>query len=105
MASIRIGIAAAIWSVLMMAGGWSSQDQSIPTLAIADIVTKIGSEADARAVLIAVLTHAMENRSKQEFFLASQVRNEWLPASRGAEFVRLAEAEISDHLAGCGSYG
>ena len=104
MALVRIGIAVAIWSVLMMAGSWSSQDQAIPTLSIADIVTKIGSETDARAVLIAVLTHAMENRSKREFFLASQVRNEWLPAGHSTEFVRLADTELADHLAACGSY-
>jgi hypothetical protein len=104
MAFISVGIATAIWSVLMMTGSWSSQDRPIPTLSIADIVTKIGSETDARAVLIAVLAHAMENRSKREFFLASQVRNEWLPVGRATEFVRLSESEISGHLTACGSY-
>ena len=99
-----IAIATAIGSLLVTGGSWSGQSPTSPTLTIADIVTKIGSEVDARAVLITVLTHAMASGSKREFFLASQVRNEWLPPVRGVEFVRLADAEISGHLAGCGTY-
>ena len=43
-------------------------------------------------------------RSRREFFLASQIRNEWLPTVQRVEFVRLSDNDIAAHLAKCGYY-
>src|SRR5262245_57431451 len=91
----------------MSVRSWAAQNASAPSaqppLAITDMVAKIGSEADARAVLITVLSHAMA-QSRTEFFLASQMRPDWLPVVRRAEFVRLADNDVASHLASCGTY-
>jgi hypothetical protein len=103
MATARLGIAA-ICSVLMTAGNWAVQDSTAPALSIRDITAEIGSDVDAHNVLGIVLTHAMATGPRREFFLTSQMRNEWLPAIPGVEFVRLADSEVGAHLAGCGRY-
>jgi hypothetical protein len=99
----RLGVAA-ICSVLMTAGGGTGQNSTAPVLASNDITVEIGNEVDARNVVAKVLTHAMANHERREFFLASQVRNEWLPAVQGVEFVRLSDTDIAGHLSGCGLY-
>jgi hypothetical protein len=93
----------AIFCILMSVGSWASQE-STPLLTSADIIAKIGTEADAHHVFVTILTHAMANRSHREFFLASQIRSKWLPALKGVEFVRLADTEIARHLSSCGQY-
>jgi hypothetical protein len=97
------GVTIAIFCILMSVGSWASQE-STPLLTSADITAKIGTEADAHDVFVTILTHAMANRSHREFFLASQIRSEWLPALKAVEFVRLADAEIARHLSSCGHY-
>jgi hypothetical protein len=102
------GAAAAVCLMLVTARPRVGQNASTPpeqpVITISDVVAKIGSAADARAVLSTVLTHAMRNQSKKEFFLESQIRNERLPEVLGVELVRLADNEISGHLAMCGTY-
>jgi hypothetical protein len=68
-----------------------------------DIVSIIGSAADARRAISAVLTHGMAQRSR-EFFLATQISSEWLPTIPGVELVRLLDSEIATHLANCSRY-
>jgi hypothetical protein len=108
MVTTRLGIAA-ICAVFMTAGNWARQNQTVPILTTSDIVAIVGSDVDARNVIARVLTHAMANphamgSRRWEFFLASQIRNEWLPVAEGVDFVRLADTEIAGFLAGCGSY-
>jgi hypothetical protein len=76
--------------------------QATPLLTINDITTRIGTDVDARHVFATILTHAMGH--SREFVLASQIRQAWLPAIPNGEFVRLAESDIPEHLAGCGTY-
>ena len=88
----------------MSVGNGARQILPPPRLAINDIIATIGSDVDARNVIAMVLTHAMAHRGRQQFFLANQVRNEWLPLLQGVDLVRLAETEIAGYLSGCGSY-
>ena len=81
----------------------SGQVLSTPMLTSGKIASIIGSDADARGVISAVLTHAMAQRSK-EFFLATQISSEWLPTIPGVELVRLPDSETAAHLANCGLY-
>jgi hypothetical protein len=99
---MRIGVVA-ISLVLMTPGSWAGQATPDTPLRIADITRVIGSDRDARDVVAAVLTHAMLGW-RREFFLASQLREEWLPAIPGVEIVRLSETAIVDHLLNCGYY-
>ena len=103
MALTRIGVAA-ICSVLMTAGSWAGQDSTARVLTSNAIKAEIGTDADARSVVVQVLTHLMGNHERREFFLASQIRTEWLPSIPGVEFVRLADAEIVTHISACGEY-
>lgn len=100
--TMRIGVAT-ISLVLMTAGSWAGQAAPDTPLTIAAITAVIRSDRDARSVVATVLTHAMRS-SKQEFFLASQIRSEWLPVLQGVEFVRLTDTEIAGHLSACGQY-
>jgi len=88
----------------MTVGSGAGQNPADPQLAITDIIATIGSDVDARNVFAKVLTHAMANRGRRAFFLASQIRNEWLPVVQGADFLRLADTEIAEYLSACGSY-
>jgi hypothetical protein len=103
MAMTHIG-AAAICSVLIAAGSLAGQDRATPALTTEDITVAIGNEADARAVFVKVLTHAVGNHDRREFFLAGQIRSEWLPTIPGVEFIRLADTEIAAHLSKSGYY-
>ena len=103
MALTRLG-GVVICSVLMTAGHWTGQEPTAPVLAASDIIAEIGNEVGARDVVTTVLTHAMANHEHREFFLASQIRGDWLPTIRGVEFVRLADTEIAGHLSSCGRY-
>ena len=96
--------AAAICSVLMTPGSWAGQDPTARVLTSNDIKAEIGTDADARSVMSQVLTHLMVNHDRREFFLASQIRTEWLPSTPGVEFVRLADAEVVGHISACGVY-
>ena len=100
---IRIGVAA-ICSVLMTAGSWAGQDSTGRVLTSNAIQAEIGTDADARSVVALVSSHVMVNHERREFFLASQIRTEWLPSIRGVEFVRLADADIVRHISACGVY-
>ena len=82
------------------------QDVVAPPLTGAAVAAAIGRDTDARAVIAIVLGHAMQpaERSRREFFLASQIRNEWLPTVQRVEFVRLSDTDIAAHLATCGYY-
>jgi len=69
------------------------------------IVTAIGSEADARQVVKLVLDNKFEPYSGlRHYMLASQVRERWLPDRTTIQIVRLAEADVQQHLATCGRY-
>jgi len=103
MGTTRIGIAA-IWSVLITTGSWTGQDPPTRVLTSNDIKAEIGTDADARSVVAQVLTHLIFGHDRREFFLASQIRTEWLPSTPGVEVVRLANAEIVGHISGCGQY-
>jgi hypothetical protein len=104
MALTGLGIAT-ICSALMATGTWTSQTPTKPTLGINEITAEIGSDADAREVVSNVLSHAMATRGgRRVFFLARQLRSEWLPVVQGVEFVRLSDAEIAAHVLNCGSY-
>lgn len=72
----------------------------------AQIATAIGNDADARAVMSMFLKEAFppSDRPRTEFVLRSQIRDEWLPDSRGVEIVRLSQADATARLATCGSY-
>ena len=96
-------IVGAISSMLMTVGILTAQDSTARVLTSNDIEAVIGSDSDTRAVLAQVLSHLMGSE-RREFVLASQLRAEWLPSVAGAEFVRLADAEVSKHLAACGVY-
>jgi hypothetical protein len=82
----------------------SAVGQDAPLLTSGDITTKVGGDADVRAIVSLVFAHAFQDRSKTEFFLNSQIRREWLPAVPGVKFVALSDAETADHLAKCGLY-
>jgi hypothetical protein len=99
----RIGLVV-ICSVLMTARSWAGQDSTARVLTSSDIKAEIGTDVDASSVVAQVLTHLMVNHERREFFLASQIRAEWLPVVQGVEFVRLSETEIPGHLAKCGYY-
>ncbi len=100
----RISIVAVC--VLLTSSGWAGQGAPPATpLTAAQLSAEIGSEADVKAVLALVLRRALKSRAQgQQFFLASQVRSEWLPVIPGMELTRLTEAEIPRHLAACGVY-
>lgn len=100
---MRLGIAA-ICGVLVTAASWAAQDKADAPLVSTEIVAIIGSDVDSRTVISKVLTHAMAERQPREFFLASQIRTEWLPVVKGVEFVRLPNTEVRGFLSGCGSY-
>jgi hypothetical protein len=100
---LRIGVAA-ICSVLMAAGRWAGQDSTARILTSDDIKAEIGTDMDVRSVVAQVLTHLMVNHERREYFLASQIRTEWLPSIPGVEFVRLADAEVDKHISACGRY-
>lgn len=70
------------------------------------IVAVIGSEADARAVMTMVLREAFPpgDRPRTEFVLRSQVRDAWLPKSKGVEIVQLSEGQAAARFATCGTY-
>jgi hypothetical protein len=99
----RIGVAA-ICSVVMTAGSWASQDSTARPITSNDIKAEIGTDADARSVVAQVLTHLMLNHERREFFLASQIRPEWLPSIPGVQFVRLADTDVLKHISACGRY-
>lgn len=84
----------------------TGQDTDAPLLTIDDITTAIGSDTDAQGALSTALAFQFrpQSRPRQEYFLSSQVRAEWLPTIEGVEFVRLTGAEIAGHLANCGRY-
>jgi hypothetical protein len=94
-------LAAAAVPVPLVHGQAAQTDQKAPTLD--DITVAIGNEVDSRNVFVTVLTHAMRDH-KREFFLASQIRNDWMPVLQGVEFVRLADTEIVGHISACGRY-
>jgi hypothetical protein len=96
------GLSIATFVAFLCTGNVTGQEVT-PLLTIDDITTRIGTDVDARHVFDAILTHAMR-QSHREFFLASQIRKEWLPAIPNVEFVRLGNTDIPEHLAGCGSY-
>jgi hypothetical protein len=95
----------ALLTVLLFVSPGLAQ-QNVPTLPLStgDIVALMGNDTDARAMFITVLTHAMASGSRREFFLASQMREEWLPTLQGVELVRLSGMDIERHLAECGLY-
>jgi hypothetical protein len=72
----------------------------------AQIAAAIGNDADARAVMSMFLKEAFppSDSPRTEFVLRSQIRDEWLPDSKGVEIVRLSEADAIARLATCGSY-
>lgn len=90
--------------VVVFGESGSGQALSTPMLTSGEIVSIIGSDADARGAIAAVLTHAMARGSKREFLLASQISSKWLPTLPGVELVRLLDSEIAAHLANCGLY-
>jgi hypothetical protein len=96
-------VVVAIGLLIVTHGVLSGQNQTARTLTSNDIITRIGGEVDVRNVIAAVLTHAMQGH-RREYFLASQMRAEWLPVVQGVEYVRLADEEIAAHLAACGRY-
>jgi hypothetical protein len=70
-----------------------SQTMSAP-LTAEGIANVIGSEADAGRIVQLVLGKLLGQESRQVFVLASQVRQEWLPAVR-ADIVRLSDRDGS----------
>ena len=94
----------AIFLALATASGSAGQAEPAAPLTTTQLSAEIGSEADAKAVLALVLRRAMKSRAPQQFFLASQVRSEWLPVIPGMQLTRLTEADIPRHLAACGVY-
>jgi hypothetical protein len=98
---------AAVCLLLMTAASWAGQNTAQPRLTSDDIALKMGTEADARDVLVIALTYTLAhsgNESRPEYFLASQLRTEWLPVVPGVQFIRLADTELPAHLAACGTY-
>src|SRR5918999_2546067 len=101
MVPTRLAIAA-ICAVLITPAGWAAQHKPVIALVTTDIVGIIGSDVDARAVIAQVLAEVAHLRAT--VVLASQIRREWLPVMKGANFVRLPDAEIRPFLSGCGGY-
>ena len=97
-------VALVVLAFLLGVSSTRGQDVLVSQITSANVTAEIGSDADARSVLAMVLTHAVASRSKKEFFLASQIRDEWLPTVKGVEFVRLSDSEIAGHLGKCGYY-
>jgi len=93
----------AITLVLTLDGVSPWQAPVDPPVTRQEIARAIGTDADAGAVLKLVIAHAMA-QSHREFFLASQIPDDWLPRLAGVEFVRLGQAEAVKHLAACGEY-
>jgi len=98
----RIGLAA-ICLMFMTAGSWAGQGSAARVLTSDAIKAEIGTDADARSVVAMILIHLV-NQQRREFFLASQMRTEWLPSIPGVQFVRLADADIVGHISACGVY-
>jgi len=88
----------AITLVLTLDGVSPWQAPVDPPVTRQEIARAIGTDADAGAVLKLVIAHAMA-QSHREFFLASQIPDDWLPRLAGVEFVRLGQAEAVKHLA------
>jgi len=101
MVTKRLGIAA-ICAVLITTASWAAQNKAAAPLVSTDIVGIIGSDVDARAVIAQVL--AETSHLPARVVLASQIRQEWLPVVKDADFVRLPDSEISAFLSGCGRY-
>ena len=101
---------AAICAVLATTACRAEQDTAAPPpvaqaatwLRSADITAVIGSDVDARSVIAQVLADTGHQRST--VVLASQIRPEWLPVMKDADFVRLPDTEIRAFLSGCGRY-
>jgi hypothetical protein len=91
---VMLGLLSALGATVVLFG----QGGTIPPPPIVDVVASIGSEADAAAVMRLVLPH-----SNREFFLARQIRREWVPAG-SEQLIRLNDAEAVDHLNACGVY-
>ena len=101
--SSRIGLVA-ICSALTAVGSWAAQGSPVRLLTSNAIRAEIGTDADARRVVALVLNHLMLNHDRREFFLASQIRTEWLTSIPGVELVRLGDADIVGHISTCGVY-
>jgi hypothetical protein len=94
----------AIGIVLLTGAAFRPQpSQSVAPPTRREIAEAIGTDADAGAVLRVVLAHAM-TQSHREFFLASQIADEWSGRLSRANVVLLSETDAVQHLAACGSY-
>ena len=72
------------------------------SLTSTEITAVIGSDEDARAVIAQILASMGYKRSS--VVLASQIRREWLPVMKDADFVRLPDTEVRRFLSECGRY-
>ena len=103
----RVLAVVVIAGLIVVQTGTSQAVQVNSEPATADqIAATIGSDAAARAVMSIFLKEAFPSgdRPRTEFVLRSQIRDEWLPDSRGVEIVRLSQADATARLAMCGTY-
>jgi hypothetical protein len=70
----------------------------------AQIVSAIGSDADAGRVVWRVVSDAFANRGSRHYLLRSQVRGEWLPRIEGTELVLVSGDEATTLAGRCGTY-
>jgi len=104
----RHTIAAVVCLVLLIGEMPQGQNDPDPPLTIEAITIKLGNPTDAQGVISAALTRLLRPTGSifrtKAFFLASQMREEWFPANKEIEFVRLSALEAAALLTACGTY-
>jgi hypothetical protein len=105
--SPRFFAAAVILGLSVVQAGAMQAAQRVREPLTADqIASAIGSDADARTVISMFLQESFPPSvvPKAEFFLRSQVRDEWLPRLENVQIVQLSEADAKARLGACDTY-
>ena len=72
---------------------------------VEQIVSIVGSDSDAAVVVSQAIAGFLEPKGARTVTVfESQVLASWLPVLPGVEFVRMGDAEVKSHYAGCGRY-
>jgi hypothetical protein len=72
---------------------------------VQQIASIVGSDSDAAVVVSQAIAGLLEPKGTRTVTVfESQVLASWLPVVPGVEFVRMGDAEVKSHYAGCGRY-
>jgi hypothetical protein len=81
-----------------------AQQRASERLTEVQIVSAIGSDADAGRVMWRVFSHAFAYRGSRHHLLREQVRAAWLPHIEGTELVLVSDAEATALAGRCETY-